>query len=298
MRVDERFLRDAKLVRRLPGLSGARVLLMTNNDRRWFVRKISKDPAGNERLRTQIAKQRMFRTAVGDVVRVPEILAHGEIEGLVYADMEFVRGRDGVTYVRHADRADLARLGDTFCAYIDTVAHLPPGHTRSVSLFDALYGKLCEIQRKTSAISNSTLARLFTALDRVRYVSDEIAGTLCHGDLTLENLVIDDQHRVWMLDLLDTPFEHYWQDIAKLHQDLEGGWYLLGQAAISRYVLDYLGRRVMSAAIQIDPRYAEVHAVLLACTFVRILPYVRTEEEQLFVKQRVEHFARSAHGEL
>ncbi len=295
---DDPFLQDARQVRLLSGLSGARVLLMTKDNRRWFVRKVAKEPAHNDRLRRQMAKQVAFARAIGSIIRVPEILEHGELEGLAYFDMEFVRGTDGVTYLRRSDNAALVALADKLCSYVEAVAKLPADHAPTGTLFEALYGKLCAVQRKTPVLGAETLARMFTALERVRDAGDGLRATMCHGDLTLENIVVDDGGQIWMLDLLDAPFEHYWQDIAKLHQDLEGGWYRLGQPAIARYVLDYLGRRVMSAAVALDPRYSEVHAVLLACTFVRILPYVRTEKEQQFVKQRVEHFARSAHGEL
>src|SRR5690606_30619799 len=112
---------------------------------------------------------------------------------------------------------------------------------------------------------------------------------------TLENMVVDARGELWMLDFLDAPFEHYWQDLAKLHQDLDGGWYLRAHAPISRCVLEYISHQVRQAAMLLDERYSAMHAVLLAFTFVRILPYVKTEEEQQFVIQRIEHFARRAH---
>ena len=54
----------------------------------------------------------------------------------------------------------------------------------------------------------------------------------------------------------------------------------------------YHVRQGLAAAARREPMYARVHAVLLACTFVRILPYARTPEERRFVRARVEHFAR------
>lgn len=288
---------DAQLVRHLSGLSGARVLLMTKDDRHWFVRKIANEPGANARLKRQIAKQLAFARAMHGVVHTPSILDQGEIEGCAFVDMEFVRGTDGVTYLQRASNDDVAALAATFTSYIDAVAGLPAHDATSGTLFEALFAKLCDVQRRTSLIDNDTLARVFTALERVRVASTTLRSTLCHGDLTLENLIIDDQRRVWMLDLLDAPYEHYWQDVSKLHQDLEGGWYLLTRPAISRYVLEFLSRRIKEAAVRIEPEYAQVHAVMLACTFIRILPYVRSEREQQFVKTRVEHFARLAHGE-
>lgn len=291
MSPDDPIVRGAKTVRALSGLSGAHVFLMTKDDRTWFVRKVARDPANSARLRRQIAKQRAFGEALGDVVRTPRILSQGDSDGRFYVDMEFVRGADGITYLRRCNYSEVVAFADRFCAYIEAVAAKPPEHPAETTLFEALYTKLCEVQRKTSSIGSETLVRLFMALERLRGLDDDLRPTLCHGDLTLENLVVDDQGRICMIDLLDAPFEHYWQDVAKLHQDLEGGWYLLQHSSVARCVTEYFSRRLLASAIALDERYAEVHAVLLACTFVRILPYVRSDAEQQFVQQRIQHFA-------
>ncbi len=291
---DDPLLRDIKTVRMLSGMSGARVLLVTRDDRHWFVRKVARDPASSERLRRQMAKQLLFRGLAAEIVSTPAVLDHGEHEGRFFFDMEFIRGMDGVSYLRRATYADVVSFADRFCGYLATVAERPPARPLDLTLFDALYDKLCAVQRKTAAIESETLVQLFIALERLRGLS--LQPTLCHGDLTLENIVIDDQRRLWMLDMLDSPFEHYWQDVTKLHQDLEGGWYLMREAPIARCVLDYISRRLMAATVKLDPHYEKIHAVLIACTFVRILPYVRTANEKQFVTQRIEHFARRAQG--
>ncbi|HEY0193330.1 MAG TPA: aminoglycoside phosphotransferase family protein [Kofleriaceae bacterium] len=290
-------LSDAADARTLSGLSGARVVLMTRDGRRWFVRKAARDPAGSARLARQLAKQRAFVASLGDAldgaVRVPAILGEGELDGRFYFDMEFVRGVDGISYLRRASYPEVVTVADKLCRYLDEIAVRPSVGAGAPTLFDALYGKLCEVHRKTAALPGEILAKLFLALEQLRNATAGLAPSLCHGDLTLENLVVDEHGTFWLLDLLDAPYEHWWQDVAKLHQDLDGGWYLLHQPAIGRGVLDYVSRRVLGAAVARDPVYAEIHAVLLACTFVRILPYARTAEERAFVTARVEHYSRS-----
>jgi len=295
---EDPLLSDAADVRALSGLSGARVVLMTRDGQRWFVRKAAGDAAGSARLRRQLAKQLAFGQALDGAVRVPRILDQGELDGRFYFDMEFVRGMDGVSYLRRASYAEVITMADRLCGYLDEIAARPPYGASSTSLFDALYAKLCDVHRKTGELAGETLAQLFLALEQLRGVTAALPPTMCHGDLTLENLVIDERGACWLLDFLDAPFEHWWQDVAKLHQDLDGGWYLLKQPAIARCVLDYLSRRLLAAASRKAPMYAQIHAVLLACNFVRILPYARTPEELQFVKARVEHFARTCLVEM
>jgi len=294
--LDDPILSDATDARALSGLSGARVVLMTRDGRHWFVRKAARDGAGNARLQRQLAKQLEFGGAVDGAVRVPEILGQGEIDGRFYFDMAFVRGTDGVNYIRRATYPEVVVVADRLCAYLREVATRTTATPASAaSMFDALYAKLCDVEKRTRVLDSTTLARLFLALHRLRGLA--AASTMCHGDLTLENFVVDDRGVFWLLDFLDAPFEHWWQDVAKLHQDLDGGWYLLAQAPIARCVIDYVSGRVMTAATELDPRYPAIHAVMVACTFARILPYARTAEELEFVKTRVEHFARIASEE-
>ncbi|MEZ4365364.1 MAG: phosphotransferase [Kofleriaceae bacterium] len=284
----------ATTVRTLAGLSGAKVLLMARDDRHWFVRKLARDPGFNARLRRQMDKQVAFTEAGLEEVGAPGVLDHGLHDGCFYFDMEYIRGVDGVSFLRRASYAEVIAFADRLSAYVQTIAARPPLLASRATPFEALYGKICDVQRRTNALDGETLARLFLALEALRRVGASVRPTLCHGDFTLENCVIDDEGRLWLLDLLDAPFEHYWQDLTKLHQDLEGGWYQLDGEPVAHSVLAYVSQRLIAAATKLDAGYLGVHAVLLACTFVRILPYVRTDAERRFVTHRIDHFARLA----
>jgi aminoglycoside phosphotransferase len=294
MTFDHPLLRDARAVRRLPGLSGAEVFLLTTDERNWFVRKAARDVEGSARLRMQIEKQRAFGRRVGHLMHTPEVLAEGDIDGKYYVDLQFVRGTDGATYLRRASYGDVVALAEKIEEYVRVAATEPcVAKSAAPSLFEATHQKLCHIQRRTSLLSNDTLARLFLALDTLRSTARH-EPTLCHGDFTLENFIIDERGNLTVLDLLDAPFEHYWQDVAKLHQDLAGGWYERNQPRISACVLEYLSRRLVAAVSRLDSSYAGVHALLVACTFARILPYAKSAAEIAFVRERVDHFSKLA----
>ena len=108
--LEDPLLSDAADVRALSGLSGARVVLMTRDGQRWFVRKAAADQAGSARLRRQLAKQLAFGHALDGAVRVPRVLDQGELDGRFYFDMEFVRGMDGVSYLRRASYAEVVTM--------------------------------------------------------------------------------------------------------------------------------------------------------------------------------------------
>jgi aminoglycoside phosphotransferase (APT) family kinase protein len=287
-------LADAIEVRKLSGLSGAMVFLITKDGRHWFVRKVAQSPESSPRLRGQARKQQAFFGQMHEFVSTPRIVEEGDVGGRFYFDMEFVRGPDGTSYLTRAPYDEVTRFTDRLCEYLAAASERAPlADAVHGSLFDALYAKLCEVQAKTGLISPDNLTRLFLALDRVRRLG-ELPRTLCHGDLTLQNMVVGPDGKIWVLDLLDSPFEHYWQDVAKLHQDLSGGWYLLERPPMAQCVLDFVGRRLLAAATRLRPEYAELHDLLVASTFVRILPYARTPAETQFVTERITYFARQS----
>ncbi len=287
---------DAVEVRQLSGLSGALVLLMTKDGRHWFVRKAAAAPENSERLRGQARKQSEFHREMRELVLTPRILDEGEVDGRYFYDMEFVRGPDGASYLNRATYEEVTRFSDRLCAYVEeAAARRPLAACTHGSLFDALYAKLCDVQQTTGLISADNLTRLFLALDRVRRLGD-LPRTLCHGDMTLQNMVIGPDGTVWAIDLLDSPFEHYWQDVAKLHQDLSGGWYLLQQPPVAQCVLDFVSRRLMQAVTRLHAEYPRLHALMVASTFVRILPYARTPMETQFVTERITYFAQRSAG--
>jgi aminoglycoside phosphotransferase len=281
----------------LVGLSGAEVRLIADSRRPWIVRKIARDAAGNERLRRQAEKQQAFAQA-GLCLRTPCVLQQGKLDDRFFFDMEYVRGLDGASFLRRASYAEVVRFVDQLSQYLAKAAQSQPlCHSACSGLFEALFAKLCEVQRATRSISSDTLAQLFQLLDRVRTL-DRLPATLCHGDLTLQNIIVDHEGAIWAVDLLDAPFEHYWQDVAKLHQDLIGGWFLIDQPPIAECVLDHVSRQLLNRATELDRSYLAVHYLLVATTFVRILPYAKTSEQSEFVLERIDHFTQCGSRQL
>ena len=273
--------------RRLSGLSQAVVYLLTEDGTTWFVRKGAVDADSSARLRRQMGKQISFSEQMAGIVRTPAVLAEGTVDDRYYFDMEFISGTDGASFLRQGSIPDVRGFAGTLRDYLAAAASL--GSDAHVDPYAVLHERVSEVQARTQALDDALYERLIDLLEPLRQIGP-IPETLCHGDLTLENMLVDRRGGIWLVDLLDSPIEHYWQDVAKLHQDLSGGWYLRRVAPISRSVLSFVSRAVLDTANACDPSYALVHRALLACTFVRILPYARVEADRRMILDRVEHF--------
>jgi len=280
---------DIVEARVVPTISQAQVFILTKDRQRWFVRKVARNPGASGRLRAQACKQAAFAACIGDIIKTPRIVDEGEVDGRYYFDMDFVRGPDGASFLRSAPFTEVARFADRLCEYLELAARSAAiGPATKTTSFEALFARICQIQQRTGALSDHVAARLLLALDRLR-TDGPAVPSLCHGDLTLENIIVDDG-TIWVVDLLDPPFEHWWNDVAKLHQDLSGGWFLRRKPAVAFSVTQYVSARLLDCAVARSPAYAALHAVLVACNFVRILPYVETAEERQFVLDRIAHF--------
>ncbi len=274
--------------RLLSGLSQAVVYLLTEDGTTWFVRKGATDAGSSARLRRQMAKQVAFGEQMADIVRTPAVLAEGTVDDRHYFDMEFITGTDGASFLRQGSIPDIQGFAAAICDYLAAASSQLSGG--QVDPYAVLHQRVSDVQARTQALPPELFERLLRLLEPVRQVG-MLPETVCHGDLTLENMLIDRRGTIWLVDLLDSPIEHHWQDVAKLHQDLSGGWYLRRVAPISRSVLSFVSRTVLDATIARDPAYAQVHRALLASTFVRILPYARLDSDRRMILERIEHFA-------
>jgi aminoglycoside phosphotransferase (APT) family kinase protein len=286
---------DAVRVRTLTGFSGACIYLISVDGLHWFVRKAAKTAADSARLQLQLQKQERFRVALADNpqfrIRVPALLSSGTRDGRFFFDMEFVRGTDAASYLGRATFTEVeqytAQLGNYFRHAAASASLLPTVVATTVA--QALVHKLRDVQAKTAAISETDYATIDSGLSQLDALQPT-QPTLCHGDFTLENLVVTEQG-ICALDWLDAPYEHWWFDIAKLHQDLSGAWYQRKHTRISLGITDYISQHLLAVADAIDPNYRTVHNTMMSMNFARILPYCQSDQDKQLVLARVHHFA-------
>jgi aminoglycoside phosphotransferase len=281
-------------IKKLAGYSGANIQLVSDNGN-WFVRKIAQDIAQNSRLKTQCYKQHYWATLKECGIKVPMIIKEGEINGLYYFDMEYIHGLDGISFLQNANYSQLRDLVDkllTYYLYVKNNKNIDD-EISSQEIFQIYYKKIIRISNQFNGnIQNETIVKLLTKLDEWQYFEDS-CSTINHGDCTFENIIVNNAGKVYFVDFLDPPFPHYWQDISKMFQDIDGGWYLRNNKIINRCTLSYIYDSLMNFINTYEPQYKHFHNFLLAVNFLRILPYTRTDEQFKFVLERVEKYSDS-----
>jgi len=215
--------------------------------------------------------------------------------------MEYVRGRGLADCIAEADVGDIERISEDICSMVSAMKKMPK--QPPAPFWSATTSKLDTLQEEVQRVAHiSKHASLVSRLKRIAAKKsgsgEEVPGTFCHGDLTLENIVCDEKTgKYYLLDFLDSYYPHYCFDLAKLFQDLEGGWVEFRRKDIAwknvKGKMDALGGKLAHTLVIDDPFCRNNHYFLLALTFARILPYSSSGDDE-YIAAKVKLFLEKA----
>jgi len=277
----------------LAGHSGARVVLHAAAARS-VVRKTAASPAHNERLLGQIDKQRHL-ARIG--IPFPKVLASGiDDGGCAFFDMAYVPGR---TLAFAAANSIPFASGAVFRA-VERMLWLFQacrGAPIGAGAFHDKIGAIANTAREYALGDGGLADAIGDCAERLLALNwEDIPDSPSHGDLTLENIMLDADRNVVFIDC-DCPFvSSYWLDMGKLFQDLSGHWclrrlYLSQDRAVQRAnaiekltQLESLFRPLVERE---DPGLAERLHQLAALSLFRALPYTGERAVASFICARV-----------
>jgi aminoglycoside phosphotransferase len=284
--------RAAETVHDLHGNSGAHVVLHAGADMS-FVRKTAASEAASARLQSQAAKQNELGRSG---VRLPRVLASGtDGEGLAFFDMEYVPGRTIANAVATATPFDrlLLYAGVERLLWLFAACR---GPALPASLF---HRKIDDVTKAAVAHKNCAAAapQIRTRAQRLQECDwSGIPQSPCHGDLTLENIMITNRREIVFIDCDEIFASSFWLDLGKLFQDVSGHWcirelYETGTPAVRRagaiQKLERLGADFRGLAFTADPALPARLPQLAALSLFRALPYARTPSVAEFICARI-----------
>lgn len=276
--------------RLLSGHSGARVVLHSTG-RDSFVRKTAASSAASARLRAQADKQHAF-WMLG--LPFPKVRSQAtDSAGIGSFDMNYIPGRTLADAVMHGGVFDPM-------AVIKAVERL-------MGLF--VMGAGGELAARPFAEKIREVADTATATEpALSHSIKGCAGLLmrrdwrgipespCHGDLTIENILLTAGKSIAFIDC-DVPFaSSWWLDFGKLFQDMDGHWciralYPAGGVPLLNAIqkLDVLGAHFRRLAANLDGRLPGRLPQLAALGLFRAIPYARDDAVRRFLCRRIAH---------
>ena len=154
----------------------------------------------------------------------PRVLPEGvDPVGRAFPEMEYVPAGTIASVIAAAAPFDQSQLLKAVERAL-TLFRMTASNTLDPEIFR---GKIGDIIAKAGAVAPSPLANEIVAVGNELLGRDwsAIPASSCHGDLTLENILLH-QRRTVFIDCDETFASSYWLDLSKLFQDVDGHWCL------------------------------------------------------------------------
>jgi len=266
-----------ELEKNLIGYSGC-LLQIIKTDGHFSVRKQANTDAYNCRLRMQCAKQKWYHRYSTSSVATPRITNYGYLDQLFYFDMDFIYCKNLSEMLPFLPTRTIYTLIEKLFQHINTIAKRQEGD--ACQTFQNKIGNLCR-----SVPMDSLKKECFSLLKN--YDFSTVEKSICHGDLTLENILVTEDYSLFLIDFLDSFYNSYLIDLAKLFQDLELGWaYRNKSNDTTREIRLLIAKNYLQKQILDMPdgehRIATVYHILLL-NILRIYPYTNATKTLEFL---------------
>lgn len=269
-------MQNIEFIKSLNGHSGCGLNLYKQEEI-LFLRKDSGNPEYNRRLKKQFIKQNKF-SLLG--IKTPKVFNYGQENGLFYFDMEFL---NGVTLAEYMANIKIKEINSLISLLFKS---LPVQTSIKNADADAIFKKKISQIKKQLRPSDTEALQAVKILENFDF--SNVPYSYCCGDLTLENIMLDDNKQIYLIDFLDSFYNSWMIDIAKLLQDLELHWSYRHQNIDFNLAMRLAVAK--EALLENIAEYGNAHKNIitiyhiLLLNMLRIIPYAKDNKTHDFLK--------------
>ena len=246
--------------------------------------KTSSNLEYNERLKLQFQKQSLFSKISISNIRVPNILGSGEKENLFYFDMEYILGKNPISYLLECDINDINIFYNNIEKFINFLEKNIIND--DISIFkEKNIDKLNSLSLEEYSNFINFIIKFIENIENKTYPK-----TICHGDLTLSNIICN-ENEIYLIDFLDSYIDSIYIDLAKLKQDLYHKWTLhiffnldKNENVRINQILDNIWLKIENKFL----KYLETDEFMIMeiINLLRILPYTNYDMK-IFIDKKI-----------
>lgn len=270
----------SEFIKDLSGHSGCRILLY-KDDHKFFVRKTSWKVSYNERLQLQLEKQKSFQS---DRLCVPLVYDSWFVWDLFYFDMQYVNCQTFASYIWSITVKEITSFVEL------ALEHLDFSWSYLVKDSNQIFQKKIRSLKESCPVTTSLEDQAFFLLEHFDFST--IPHSKCHGDLTLENILITPEKKIYLIDFLDSFYDSWMMDVAKLLQDLYlHRSYRHHQMNVNLHLRLTIAKQALLEAIQEkDPGNTYLIGIyhLLLLNLLRIIPYTHDDTTKNFLQNAIQ----------
>ena len=261
------------------GLSGAKIYLIYKNGK-TFIRKQSFNKKVSRRLKEQYEKILSFQDSR---IQKIKILNSGYKNKLFYYDMDFINGQTLENFIIKKPLNFTLSILDNLIVYIQKNRHRKFYNNKTDKKFNLKINELEKLIIQNKKIKE--LKKKFNILKKTNW--DNFPLSENHGDLSLENILINRRKKIFFIDMSKNFIDSYLFDVSNLIFDLLFFWSIKkNQGDALKFVnykfkYDYIKNYVVSKfkSILTNEEFEFVKKLLIL-DILRVLPYIKNKQLQ------------------
>ena len=263
----------------IKGISGCKLEISN-----LTIRKTSSNVKYNERLQLQFKKQYLFSKISLPNIRVPKILDSNKINNLFYFDMELIIGKNPISYFLECNIDNINQFNNN----IETLLFFLE---KNIVHDDINIFKLKNIEKLNSLKLDRYKTFIEFIIKKIKNIeSKTYPKSICHGDLTLSNMICND-NEIYLIDFLDSYIDSILIDLAKLKQDFYYKWTLSNFFILNQNENIRINQILDKIWLNIENnfnKYLETEEFLIieVINLLRIFPYAK-DDMNIFIEKKI-----------
>ena len=270
---------NRQIIKKLNGHSGCDVLLVKEGED-FCVYKSSTSTIYNIRLKKQCRKQEHFVHT--ERVFAPKVFNKGFQNNLFGFSMEYISGKTLAEYIDNISIMEIAGL--IGCLFESLYFQNEVKNERALLIFQK---KINNLRSELKHFNN--LKQSFNILEKFDW--SNVYKSPCHGDLTLENIILTYSKSVYLIDFLDSFYNSWMIDIAKLLQDVDLKWSFRNKELSSNAALrlQVAKEALLEEIMKTKGGYNNIITIyhILLLNVLRIYPYTKDSQTVQFLDNAV-----------
>jgi tRNA A-37 threonylcarbamoyl transferase component Bud32 len=260
------------------GQSGCKLIFYSKNDRS-IVRKLSTNSKNSARLKLEFQKTRGFNYPS---IHTPNIYKIGKISNCFYYDMQYISGTTLDQFLLNEDKV----LGKNFLIKIlDFISNCKKKSFSDKNISHKFKQKIKILKNKNK---NKIAGKFLQNLNNVNW--HEVRSSASHGDLTMDNVLIDSKKKLFFLDLSKNFIDSYMLDVSKIMFDFFVGWSfnkndINYQSDINKIqIVDFFKKFLFKNITDIiDENEKKLLKKLMILDLLRVMPYTENDRMNLLL---------------
>jgi serine/threonine protein kinase len=279
------------------GHSGCTVNVFAK-ERQLYLSKSTNDPAYIPRLIAQAKKQNEFVFPASGFIKAPEIVSITGNNSECTILMKFIHSVNFVEFFENSGSEKIDRFADSMMSFIEwEISRSAIKEIPAAIMIDKFLEVRKKILRNKLLKNDSETGEILIESERLFQTQNsfELPIGVCHGDLTLSNILLNND-QIYLVDFLDSFLESPIMDMVKIRQDTTFGWSFLMynqpyDKIRHRITLDYLDQ-VFQSHFKRYSWYKANYKAFQLMNFLRILQYAREDGTMVFLKTNIKEILK------